>query len=244
MSYKFVKERFTLIDRSDGTKHILVPEPKCQICFKPIEIKYKGWGRCWDCYNDPHHLGVLRAIATTLYVPSTNFKHNQEIFSLKETGEFADQFAEVLVILMVSNDVDVPKYSRVIPIPPTSTSRADVAISNHVAGPYALAKSLSKLIGVAKYCDCLHWKEPVQSQKSLKAADRLKNVWDKMRCSVSLTGESVILVDDILTSGNTLKEANREIRSVGAVGGIALVAARDSTADDLVYVGALTKNET
>lgn len=56
-----------------------------------------------------------------------------------------------------------------------------------------------------------------RAQKTLHRADRVANLAESMRARRSLAGRRFVLVDDVLTTGATLREAARAIRRAGGV---------------------------
>jgi predicted amidophosphoribosyltransferase len=66
----------------------------------------------------------------------------------------------------------------------------------------------------------------VQDQSGLGAADRAANLAGSMTCRRSLRPRSVLVVDDVLTTGSTVREAQRALEDAGVVvAGVATVAA-------------------
>ena len=65
---------------------------------------------------------------------------------------------------------------------------------------------------------------PPQAELPLKA--RQGNVRNAFECAADLSGQDILLVDDVLTSGATLDEAARVLKLHGAARVTAIVAAR------------------
>ncbi|WP_213814303.1 ComF family protein [Glaciihabitans sp. dw_435] len=77
---------------------------------------------------------------------------------------------------------------------------------------------------VALICDCaglrplraLVQTRSTRSQKTLGATERASNLAGSMAARRRLTGRKILLVDDVLTTGATLAEAERAARQAGA----------------------------
>lgn len=65
-------------------------------------------------------------------------------------------------------------------------------------------KDLLKRVGFSK------------AQKELKHSDRRKNIIGKFRCDEDITGKTVLLIDDVLTTGATTGECARMLKEHGA----------------------------
>ena len=234
--YRFVGPRFPTFQRKDGVKQMLVPLPRCELCFKPIKAGFeKSTGQCYDCYTGSPVDGEIleRVIAATLYVPRvTGYPHSQEIRRLKDNGEFADQYAHVLLHVCQAEGVELDSDDILVPIPRTT-------LLPWISGPDALADELSKLSGLPVR-KALSFNRVVQRQKGLSPTDRKRNVENSMDCDGSVKGRTVFLVDDVLTTGHTMREGARAAKGAGAKSAIGLVAGRDSAIEYLVYVGVMT----
>ncbi len=225
--YRLDKGRFETFTRSDGIEHLLVPRPRCELCFRPMPLAFAQTRRCYDCHNETtYRPGLDRVVASTLYITKPpGFRHNREIWALKKTGEFSSEFAEVLVHVLEEEGVEFGPEAELVPIPQTR-SRAGRA------GPLALALALSKRLDVpVRYA--LAFNREVRSQKGLTLVGREKNVANSMSCSESLAGKRVYLVDDILTSGSTMGEGARAVLAAGGISAFGIVAARNATFDHL-----------
>lgn len=90
---------------------------------------------------------------------------------------------------------------------------------------------------LAALCGAL-WDVPVEklllrrgislAQHALSAESRRKNVRGKFLAARSLNGESVLLVDDVITTGSTVKEAARVLKKAGAMHVYVLALSRQS----------------
>jgi ComF family protein len=91
-----------------------------------------------------------------------------------------------------------------------------------------LAKELGKKIGLPVHFSLLErrvWTEP---QTRLKRQERLKNVKDAFSVAKpsEAEGRSVLLIDDVFTTGTTINECARALKSAGVANVHALTVAR------------------
>jgi predicted amidophosphoribosyltransferase len=80
----------------------------------------------------------------------------------------------------------------------------------------------------ARVAPLLQSRSPVQDQSGLGAEDRSTNLRGSMRCRAlrSPAASPVVVVDDVVTTGSTAREAQRALQAAGVtVAGIAAVAA-------------------
>ena len=79
-----------------------------------------------------------------------------------------------------------------------------------------IASHISDFIGVPMRTDILQRIRATQKQSGLKRHDRILNVRDAFKCDTDLHGKSVIIFDDICTTGSTLQSCAAELKKSGA----------------------------
>lgn len=90
-----------------------------------------------------------------------------------------------------------------------------------------LAQEAARILEIPVAAEALKRKRPTTPQQSLEKLDRFLNVADAFVANgAKLSGKTVVLVDDICTSGATLSECVREVYRSGAANVVALTVAR------------------
>jgi len=74
--------------------------------------------------------------------------------------------------------------------------------------------------------DCLKRTRATQPQAELNLKERHSNVRGAFECTSDLTGQSILLLDDVMTTGATLNECARVLKLHGARHVMVAVAAR------------------
>lgn len=97
-----------------------------------------------------------------------------------------------------------------------------------------LARALAQEVGVTADAEGLSRTRYTPAQVGLRAAERMANVRGAFRASERLAGRTVVLLDDVCTSGATLLECAAAVRAAGgtAVAAVTFTAASSTTADD------------
>ncbi len=191
--------------------------PKCSAEFE--EIKTRNCSRCAkklsECscsnlYLESHF--VRRVIKSFRYLIRENTNAaNALIFSLKKDNR--KDVLDLCAIEMSSairNSIDSPERYVFTNIP-----RRRAAIVQHgIDHSELLAKAVARELG-AEYIPLLRScsKKP---QKTLEREERLKNAEFVLTKEIDLTGRSVIIVDDIITTGASMGAAAALVRSLGA----------------------------
>ena len=236
--YQPVRERFPTFHRSDGIEHWLPPEPQCRLCDLPIEPDYSEWGKCYFCHADPVVDGIelVRILAAALYIPQAQgYPHSGEILAVKSRGVGAPIYAEVLVHVLAREKIRA-RFVGVVPVP---------GASKGVPGPGSagLASGLAKRLGLP-YMDILRSRHGMVTQKQAgDRSSRRRNVIGMMTAGEAVPPGLFLAVDDVTTSGATLREAARALRYVGAAGVVGLAAGRDSRLEHLERAGVVVRVE-
>lgn len=80
-----------------------------------------------------------------------------------------------------------------------------------------LARALSKKLGI-KYCNALRKPMDIKPQRRCSASERWENVAGAFEAEGQAAGKTVLLVDDIITTGATLHECAKALKQAGAAG--------------------------
>lgn len=88
-----------------------------------------------------------------------------------------------------------------------------------------LAKYFCDILEKKIFCNCLSKKVETNQQESLDRATRRTNVLNAFACDNSVKGKSVLLIDDVMTTGSTLNECSKVLKKAGAVRVVCLTVA-------------------
>ena len=133
----------------------------------------------------------------------------------KYTGVFNDVFMKIfgVVIQRICDEFKVDGICSV-PVKPNKTDRYEKIIAR-----------LSEIFGIKNYNTSFHCTREYQDQKNISAIERANNVQGAFSFDGDLDGETIILIDDIITTGETLKECVKELKGSGAKNIVILVLA-------------------
>ena len=190
-----------------------------RIPFAPVDGCCRRCGRdaagldgeflCEDCrVNRPH---FDRAASATRY--DADARNLVNAFKFRDhlwlRDDLVDWLEGVLRARFRVKEIDV-----VVPMPSTVFHRWNRGYNQCVL----LARPLARRIGKPCACFVLRRKGPPRTQSGLDEAERRLNAIDTvsaMRPS-AVAGKTVLVVDDIMTTGATLSECAAELRRAGA----------------------------
>ena len=179
--------------------------PMCQTCALPFEFEAEADSVCGACIKDPpefdwacaavQYEGLGRSIvlklkhsASTVYVPV---------------------MAQMMVLSLGDKSPDI-----VMPVP----LHAGRLIKRRFNQSQLLASALSKRLGISQDNFALKKVKATASQGGLGRTERFRNVSGSFRVSetAELTGKSILLVDDVLTTGATARACAKALKKAGA----------------------------
>jgi predicted amidophosphoribosyltransferase len=153
-----------------------------------------------------------------LYTPTAS----KIILAAKESGmKKADELIiDALCLALQRSKLDT-RVSRLVPIPSSKLSQRRRGRSFIVD----LVEGISHKTGI-EMIDCLELSRRVKDQSGLHRQERATNLAGAFRLSSQVRGE-LILVDDVVTTGATLREAFRAVNSQGihAIGSVSAITA-------------------
>ena len=191
------------------TDRLKVREPKCMKCGKPVKDAEQEY--CRDCLDARHEYD--RGAALWVHKPPVNtsvyqFKfHNRRSFGSFYAKEMAAEYGEALAGWGIDIIIPVPLY------PGKYKKRG----YNQAA---VLARELGKVLDIPVEERLLKRIREIAPQKNLTPRKRRQNLNGafsvEKRRRVFLKSRSVLLTDDIYTTGSTVDEAAKTLKKAGA----------------------------
>ena len=197
----------------------LVTAPFCSLCGDPVDGLVEHSYRCsWCRRRTPafdrarsavrHHGGFRRALHA--------FKYQRAVWLRVDFLRFMEA-----CVVTHFQDVD-PDAVAYVPLYPSRERHR----TYNQAG--TLARGLSRRIRVPLAAGLLRRVRATASQTDLSAAERRRNVRDAFEAVRPgwIQGRTFLLVDDVMTTGATVNECSRVLKTAGAAGVYVVTLAR------------------
>ncbi|HEY6242022.1 MAG TPA: ComF family protein [Burkholderiales bacterium] len=186
--------------------------PALAECCPRCALPSPGGAICGSCLNDPRHFDG------TLALWCYEFPCDRLVQALKYRARLA--LAGFFASRLASRSL--PDVDLILPMPLHPRRLAERGFNQSLEIARGLARHLGRPIaprGVLRVRDTL-------PQTKLPYEERAKNVRGAFVCNLKLSGESVAVVDDVMTTGTTLNEVARILKRAGATRVENLVIAR------------------
>jgi ComF family protein len=188
----------------------------CSTCFSLLESKVKSQKNkaSSECYD------VL------IYIDNYKSKIRSKILSMKFNSKA--YIAEYFVDILIRNE-KITKYLKrfdmIIPVPMQKNKKMERGYNQ----TELLGIELEKNLNVPCKVDLLIKIKNNRTQSLLKSKERLENVKNvfKIINTEEIKGKNIIIIDDIFTTGATIKECSKLLKLSGAKKICALVIAKD-----------------
>lgn len=199
-----------------------IAEPLCATCGLPLEFALDGGeGECAECAHKRPRFSRARAVmryddASSRLIMALKYHDDTRLAAV-----FAPWLASAGRELLQSADLLVPV--------PLHYWRFVKRRYNQAA---LLARTVAKHTGKPCLPDALRRTRPTASQTGLSKREREANMRGAFavnpRHAEALKGRSILLIDDVYTTGATLNACTRALMGAGAAGVSALTLARRS----------------
>ena len=114
---------------------------------------------------------------------------------------------------MVKSDFSQVEFDAVVSVPPRKKRRKD-----NYDQASALGKEVAKRLSLPYISNSLYQTREIKKQSSLTFDARIKNVKDafKVRKPDKIKAKTILLIDDVRTTGSTLNECGKALKEAGA----------------------------
>ena len=196
-----------------------ITHPLCTICGMPFTGLSGPDHPCENCLRKMPSYDAMRApylYAGPLMNAIQRFKYNSEVHLASPLGGLLSAFARTLL--------PHPEEFVTVPVPLHTRRLRERGFNQSLL----LAKVVASELGTPLDYLSLIRKRDTRSQTGLKRKERRKNVANafSVTSATIFKGTRVLLVDDVLTTGYTLKECARTLKRYGALEVICLALAR------------------
>jgi ComF family protein len=195
-------------------EHDFLPpgKPRCVQCALPLPGGI-AVSLCGRCLHEPPHFDAATALGD--YAPPLDGMVAALKFSARL--DLADVFGRLL-----ARRVQPPADTWVVPVPLDSAR----AVQRGYNQSLLIARAFCRATGATLATQPLERVRPTAPQQSLALAERRRNVRGAFAAAGDVVGRSILIVDDVMTSGHTADEAARVLKAAGARRVEAMVVAR------------------
>ncbi len=193
----------------------LIFPPTCGNCGR-VDFRF-----CAGCLHELEqlpieaHLKTLPEEGEELDAPLATGEHRGvlqnavQAFKYNDATELSERLAARLIVALLERNwqIDV-----IVPVPLFAEREAERGYNQSTL----LSGHLVSALGIPVRADCLKRVRDTKQQALLSQLERRKNVENAFEASEEVKALSILLVDDVITTGSTLRECASALRAKGA----------------------------
>ncbi|MDP2809831.1 MAG: ComF family protein [Rhodocyclaceae bacterium] len=173
---------------------------RCPVCALPTPAS----GTCGGCLKKAPHFDGTEAV----------FRYEFPVDSLVQSLKYVHRLACADFLGKALAQTSAPRRpDLILPVPLSAARLAQRGFNQALE----LARPLARALGAPLEISHIHRRRDTAPQASLPWKERTKNMRHAFECEIDLTGKTVVLVDDVMTTGATLDELARTLKAHGAV---------------------------
>jgi ComF family protein len=184
--------------------------PSCRVCAAPLVSEYSRL--CGECLHHPPPFSFV--LNYGLYSDALS----EAIHLLKFSG--LKRIAKPLGRLLL--ELPIPRADGIVPVPVSVRTLRERGFNQTML----LARVLSKQLGIPVMMDLLFKKKETGPQIGLGAKARADNLKNAFAARGRADGMRLLLLDDVMTTGATVRECSKALLKSGAKEVIVVTLAR------------------
>lgn len=174
---------------------------KCELCGRAIAVN----NICGNCRSKKHYYDKCYCV----YEYKDNVK--SFIYAMKFSDIRQNCFYAAKQMKLYADSNNIQKCDYVVPVPMFSVNR----IIRGYNQAELIARSFSRLTH-GRYKRALYKCKITKPQHKLKGKERLINLKDVFKVSGNIKDKTILLIDDVFTTGSTVNECSRVLKKAGA----------------------------
>lgn len=174
--------------------------PACEICGEPFTSEHGI--NCSNCLKDPPHF--TKAYSFGLY--GGILEEAIKTFKFGKQKTLAHPLSEILCSIK-----DLPEVDAVLAVPLTKKALLERGFNQSLL----LAKEFSRLKRIPLFPHVLTKIKDTNPQAMMNRKERIKNLRGAFSAQ-GVQGKRIMLVDDVMTTGATMRECSRALIKAGA----------------------------
>lgn len=172
---------------------------RCPLCALPTP----GAAVCGACLKQAPHFDATRAV----------FRYEFPLDRLIQSLKYAHRLASANFLGRALAQLASPlRPDLVLPVPLAPARLAERGFNQALE----LARPLARALGAPLELSRIHRRRDTAPQASLPWKERKRNIRHAFECEIDLAGKTVLVVDDVMTTGATLDELARTLKAHGA----------------------------
>jgi ComF family protein len=172
---------------------------RCPVCALPTP----GANICGACLKQAPHFDATQAV----------FCYEFPVDSLIQSLKYAHRLAGADFLGQALAQISTPhRPDLILPVPLAAARLAQRGFNQALE----IARPLARALGAPLEIRHIHRRRDTTPQTSLPWKERAKYIRHAFECEIDLTGLTVLLVDDVMTTGATLDELARTLKAHGA----------------------------
>ena len=204
LCHQILKEKNSLVCPDCFKKAIPMKEPLCMKCGRPVRMEEEY---CQDCRSGVHHFTEGRSI----FPYGEIWRQSLVRFKYYGCREYGDFYAKAISIYG-RKYLERWKPQLIVPVPLHSRKKRMRGFNQAAY----LAERVSRFTGIPWSDNLVIKIRNTKSQKKLNASQRKKNLRNAYLVTRKITGFSVLVVDDVYTTGSTMDAMAMCLQGAGA----------------------------
>ena len=204
LCHQILKEKNSLVCPDCFQKAMPMKEPLCMKCGRPVRMEEEY---CQDCRSGVHHFTEGRSI----FPYGEIWRQSLVRFKYYGCREYGDFYAKAISIYG-RKYLERWKPQLIVPVPLHSRKKRMRGFNQAAY----LAERVSCFTGIPWSDNLVIKIRNTKSQKKLNASQRKKNLRNAYLVTRKITGFSVLVVDDVYTTGSTMDAMAMCLQGAGA----------------------------